>query len=503
MNDQGRPEVRRNARIILLPAFLFLLFAASIDAGEINVCKYLVVTDFTSDPYGIAKELRAQAAAKGFVVVAAASDVPQADLFEVCVMSGSWSSNAYGGNLAMRVVDASGELVAEAATGATNWVSVKRTVHGAVGKIYSQLAYTGFDEKLYQLRVQREYPSRPKLAVSEEDIKKSQRKSHVEGIWTDTEDKYRLGIVPAPGGSGSDYVAVVLRSNLPLWQTGEIKAEIRGTASPEVFTCTYFMANKKPGGTTLILDHDAVLRGSIATQKGPFDLVLMRVWPEIAKESVSTTSESGGALGTGFLISQNGLLATNWHVVADAKNITIAFPGWSDSIKAEVMIRDVVNDLAILRVTESAKITTACPQLPFQLATSNSVKLGERVSTIGYPLTPMLGSSPKFSEGVVASKSGWQDDPRSLQISAQVQPGSSGSPLFDPDGNVVGVVVATLDAGKVYQAANAIPQNVNFAIKADYLLNLLAMLPGETQASRSIAFSPEKAAQCVALVHAF
>jgi hypothetical protein len=205
-------------------------------------------------------------------------------------LSGSWSSNAYGGNLAMRVVDASGELVAEAATGATNWVSVKRTVHGAVGKIYSQLAYTGFDEKLYQLRVQREYPSRPKLAVSEEDIKRSQRKSHVEGIWTDTEDKYRLAIVPAPGGSGSDYVAVVLRSNLPLWQTGEIKAEIRNTASPEVFTCTYFMANKKPGGTTLILNHDAVLRGSITTQKGPFDLVLMRVWPEIAKESVSTTS---------------------------------------------------------------------------------------------------------------------------------------------------------------------------------------------------------------------
>jgi len=86
----------------------------------------------------------------------------------------------------------------------------------------------------------------------------------------------------------------------------------------------------------------------------------------------------------------------------------------------------------------------------------------------------MLGSNPKFSEGVVASKSGWQDDPRSLQISAQVQPGSSASPLFDGDGNIIGVVVATLDAAKVYQAASAIPQNVNLAINADYLLSLVA-----------------------------
>lgn len=179
-----------------------------------------------------------------------------------------------------------------------------------------------------------------------------------------------------PEGSGADYVAVVLRSNLPLWQPGEIKAEIRSTASPDIYTCTYFMANKKPGGTTLTLDHDSLLRGSIATPKGPFDLMLMRVWPEIAKESASATSAKGGASGTGFLISRNGLLATNWHVVADAKNISVAFPGWNGSAKAEVVIRDVVNDLAVLRVTDPAKLTPTCPEVPFQLTSSNGVKLG-------------------------------------------------------------------------------------------------------------------------------
>ncbi len=497
------PESRFARALLVLVSSMLSLFATSAHAQAINSCKYLVVTNFTNDPYGIAEELRGQATARGFVVISAVTDVSSSDLLKVCVMGGSWSSGAYGGQLAMRVVGASGELIAEAATGATNWVSVKRTVHGAVGKIYSQLGYTGFNENIYQIRIQRDYPTRPMIAITEEDIKKGEPRNRVEGIWSDTEDKYRLGIVPAPGGSGADYVAVVLRSNSPIWQPREIKAEIRSTASPNTFTCTYFMANKKPTGMTLILDHDSVLRGSLPTTNGTSDLLLMRVWPEIAKEPASATSEKGEVSGTGFLLSRSGLLATNWHVVADAKNISVAFPGWNGGVSAEVVIRDVVNDLAVLRLTDHTKLAATCNELPFQVTSSSGVKLGARVSTIGYPLTSMLGSNPKFSEGVVSSKSGWQDDPRSLQISAQVQPGSSGSPLFDVDGNIVGVVVATLDAGRVYQAASAIPQNVNFAIKSDYLLNLLGMLPGESLAVRTSVFSPEKAAQCVAIIRAW
>jgi S1-C subfamily serine protease len=229
----------------------------------------------------------------------------------------------------------------------------------------------------------------------------------------------------------------------------------------------------------------------------------MRVWPKVSEDSASAPSANGVASGTGFLLSRSGLIATNWHVVAEGKNISVAFPSWGGTVSAEVAVRDVVNDLAILRLADASKLATTCPDLPFQLASSNGVTLGERVSTIGYPLTSMLGSNPKFSEGVVSSKSGWQDDPRTMQISAQVQPGSSGSPLLDSDGNIVGIVVATLDAGKVYQTASAIPQNVNFAIKADYLLSLVAMLPGGSLGSRTAGFSSEKAAQRVAIIKAW
>jgi S1-C subfamily serine protease len=78
-----------------------------------------------------------------------------------------------------------------------------------------------------------------------------------------------------------------------------------------------------------------------------------------------------------------------------------------------------------------------------------------------------MGQNPKFSNGTVNSKSGIGDDMVHLQISVPVQPGNSGSPLLDDNGNVVGIVVASLTQA----------QNVNYAIKADYLLNLCDMLP--------------------------
>ena len=95
------------------------------------------------------------------------------------------------------------------------------------------------------------------------------------------------------------------------------------------------------------------------------------------------------------------------------------------------------------------------------------------------------------------------DDPRWFQISPATQPGSSGSPLFDENGNIIGIVVATLDAAKAFQMTNAIPQNVNWAIKSDYLLNLASMIPNETLPPRKGTFSPEKAAACIATISAW
>jgi S1-C subfamily serine protease len=499
----NRHYMNRLTQAILLVVLWSSFFTQSAAAREIDGCKYLIVTDFTADPYGIAKELRAQARLAGFTVISTVGEVAESERLKTCVMTGSWNREAFGGNVAVRVVDAiSGDLVGEAAGSGTAWWSAKRTVSGVVKKLFAQLGYTGYSEAAFHERTERLYPTRPKLAISEVQIRSTEPRTPVEGIWSDPQDKYRLGIVKAPDGSSADYLAVVLQSASPIWQPSEIKAEIRTTASPNVFTCTYFMGNKKPSGTTLSLEHDSILRGSISTPSGLFEVVLLRVWPKVAEETAKASGEQGGKAGTGFLLTRTGLIGTNWHVVSDMKHIGVAFAGWKDSVNAEVVVKDAVNDLAILRVTDKARLSEVCSELPFQLVSARDVTLGQRVSTIGYPLSPILGSEAKFSEGAIASKSGLQDDPRWFQISAAIQPGSSGSPLFDDHGNIIGIVVASLDAVKAFQLTNAFPQNVNWAIKSDYLLNLASMVPNETLTPRMTAFSPEKAAGCVALISA-
>lgn len=473
--------------------------------ADINSCKYLTVGDFTDDPYGIAPEIRRQARLRGFTVIGSLRELSQTELPKACVMLGNWSANGFGGHLTMHVVDAlSGATVADADAGATNWWTVSKTVKAGVSKLFDQLHYTGFNEAAMFARLHRVYPLRPKLDVTEEFVRGQTIHSQVEGIWTDTDDKYRLAVVPATNVAGADYVAVILRSSTPLWEPGEIKAEIRRTASPAVFTMTYYAGNKQAVGTTLTID-GAILRSSITIQGTSSDVVLMRVWPAMSEPSPApreAATSVGGVTGTGFVVSAAGLIATNWHVVQDARTIDIVFPGSQEPISLELVVRDPSNDLALLRPASSSGTKVGCRAFPYQLTRSSGVALGAKVSTIGYPLQSILGNSPKYSEGVVSSRAGFQDDPRAFQISAAVQPGSSGGPLFDANGNVVGIIVATLDGGKLYADVGALPQNVNWAIKSDYLLNLLNMLPNEHLAERTVAFTPEVASACVGLVHA-
>ncbi len=94
------------------------------------------------------------------------------------------------------------------------------------------------------------------------------------------------------------------------------------------------------------------------------------------------------------------------------------------------------------------------------------MRQGEDIVAYGFPLAGVLSSGGNVVTGNITALAGLGDDSRFLQISAPVQPGNSGGPLFDRNGNVVGVVVAKLNALKIASATGDIPQNVNFAIKA-------------------------------------
>jgi S1-C subfamily serine protease len=77
------------------------------------------------------------------------------------------------------------------------------------------------------------------------------------------------------------------------------------------------------------------------------------------------------------------------------------------------------------------------------------------------------------TKGEISSQTGFQDDPRQWQISVPIQPGNSGGPLCDENGNLIGIVESTLDAIKMAKMAGEIPQNVNYAVKSSYILPLL------------------------------
>jgi S1-C subfamily serine protease len=172
--------------------------------------------------------------------------------------------------------------------------------------------------------------------------------------------------------------------------------------------------------------------------------------------------------GTGFFINAQGLMVTNWHVVENAKAIWITTKGQS-KISAALLGSDARCDLAILKVS-------ATP--PNWLSLHRSVKKvrrGSEVMTVGFPQVNLQGQESKVTNGLISSLSGVADDAKFFQISVPIQPGNSGGPLVSREGLVVGVVTAKLSS----KASAVSPENVNYAVKSDCVLDLLRSLPGK------------------------
>ena len=107
------------------------------------------------------------------------------------------------------------------------------------------------------------------------------------------------------------------------------------------------------------------------------------------------------------------------------------------------------------------------------LVRSEDVELGEDVLVAGYPYGELFSNSIKVTKGIVSSNKGMGDDRGQFQMDAAVQPGNSGGPIYDENGNIVGVVVAQLNKLKVAKAIGSLPENVNFGIKASTVRQFL------------------------------
>jgi S1-C subfamily serine protease len=106
-----------------------------------------------------------------------------------------------------------------------------------------------------------------------------------------------------------------------------------------------------------------------------------------------------------------------------------------------------------------------------------SAKMGQDVFTVGFPNPGLQGVSAKYTKGTVSSLTGFQDDLRLYQISVPIQPGNSGGALLDEHGNILGVVIAMLNAKKTFEISGSLPQNVNYAVKSLYAQAMIDTLP--------------------------
>jgi S1-C subfamily serine protease len=167
-----------------------------------------------------------------------------------------------------------------------------------------------------------------------------------------------------------------------------------------------------------------------------------------------------GVSGSGFIVSEQGHLLTNEHVVKGCEDVLV------DGKAARVVGLSEEFDLALVKLTSPREGSVA-------VFAASSAKLNSDVTAVGYPYAGLLGGL-NVTRGSVSSLTGLGGQATTMQVTAPIQSGNSGGPLLASDGEVVGVVVAKLDAEFIADALGDVPQNVNFAIRGEIAKLFLA-----------------------------
>ena len=307
----------------------------------------------------------------------------------------------------------------------------------------------------------------------------------IEGIWIG-DDGFKYSIEKDYNGYTRDinkYRAILIHApSRTIAEIGDIIFFLKRGSSQGIYESTYFLYRASwhghdrdynieefpcisvQQGASLIskipsLDEE---NGNITGQK---NLSYIKVYPQTQSITIEET-QSKTCSGSGFFLSQDGYIITNYHVIENARTIKVS--GINDDYKtsytARVEISDKQNDLAILKITDTS--FKSLPSIPYTFKYTTS-SVGEDCFVLGYPLISTMGMDIKLTNGIISSKTGFEGNIAEYQMSAPVQPGNSGGPLFDKNGNIIGVVCA-----KHREAENA-----GYAIKASYIRNLVELLP--------------------------
>jgi trypsin-like peptidase len=169
---------------------------------------------------------------------------------------------------------------------------------------------------------------------------------------------------------------------------------------------------------------------------------------------IETYGEDGkvSGAGSGFLVSANGKILTNYHVIAHSKRATVRLANEDAYDDVTVLDIDKRKDIALIKIKAVG--------LPFlKLGHSGSLLVGDKLYALGNPLGVFQNT---LSEGIMSAVR-QLDGYKMFQLSTPISHGSSGGPVFDSSGNVVAIIEATSEEG----------QNINFALPIDYALGMM------------------------------
>ena len=296
--------------------------------------------------------------------------------------------------------------------------------------------------------------------------------------WKDWENYTRLMI--APNGW---HKAEIWKKGVNIGMVDGKKVENGGYGQPTTLNIvkinggTIFSIDGKPIYTSeyssLSGDRHGFYMGGI--QSALFDNVKVTRTPTRSSGSGNNNkraeegSNDWAGNGSGVILTSNGYIATNNHVIEDASDIEVEFLYKNEirSFNATVIQTDPINDLAILKIQDSNFSNLGV--IPYSFKTKN-VEVGESVFALGYPMALSgMGKEIKFTDGRISSRTGFQGDITTFQSTTPIQGGNSGGPLFDLKGNLIAINSAKLKAD--------VADNVSYSIKSSYLLSLIDALP--------------------------
>lgn len=285
--------------------------------------------------------------------------------------------------------------------------------------------------------------------------------------WISKNNNGIFGIYKGTPNLGNEYTLALIEHNnqkvliyidsakeLPQWKLGDYKAVLRNTETTGLYCAKWNLVDKSTADGFYVKLDDS---GLIVRDPNGYDQYYKMVFP--LDERVLEDKESKNSwTGTGFAL-ENGYIVTNYHVIDGASHIQIygVNGDFTKGYKARVISFDKKNDLALIRIDN-----TDFGKIPYSIKTSLAL-VGEDIFVLGYPMAQYMGQEIKLTNGIISSHSGYQGDISTYQITAPVQPGNSGGPLFDYNGNIVGIINAGIPSA----------DNVGYAIKTSYLKNLV------------------------------